>query len=109
LLERKANHEDANEFGASEAGIKYNGTKHIVKGGVKLPKALKDMLDKLISNNNGSYEGLATFGLQHSGNNTQATTFRLQYSGYNIQATTFRLERDIDNCRQTKEVHYKNK
>ncbi|CEG76937.1 hypothetical protein RMATCC62417_11762 [Rhizopus microsporus] len=66
VRERKANHENANEFGASEVGIKYNGTKHIVEGGVKLPKALKDMLDNLILNNSGSYEGLATFELQHS-------------------------------------------
>ncbi|PHZ16827.1 uncharacterized protein RHIMIDRAFT_289552 [Rhizopus microsporus ATCC 52813] len=69
VRERKANHENANEFGASEVGIKYNGTKYIVEGGVKLPKALKDMLDNLILNNNGSCEVLITFELQHSGLN----------------------------------------
>ncbi|CAO3683980.1 unnamed protein product [Rhizopus stolonifer] len=67
IRERKANHEKANEFGAGETGIKSSGTKHIVEGGIKLPKVLKDMLDSLVFNNNGSYEGLATFGLQQSG------------------------------------------
>lgn len=74
VRERKVNHQDTNEFGASETEIKHNGTKHIVEGGVELPKASKNILDKLISNNNGSYEGLTTFGLQHSGLNVTLMT-----------------------------------
>jgi hypothetical protein len=52
-----------------KSGIKSSGTKHIIEGGIKLPKVLKDMLDNLVFNNNGSYEGLGTFGLQQSGLN----------------------------------------
>ncbi|EIE88781.1 hypothetical protein RO3G_13492 [Rhizopus delemar RA 99-880] len=69
VRERKANHEEANEFGAGETGVKSSGTKHIEEGGIKLPKVLKDMLDNLVFNNNGSYESLATFGLRQSGLN----------------------------------------
>lgn len=35
--ERKAYH----ECGTIEAGIKYNGAKHAVKGGVKLPRSIE--------------------------------------------------------------------
>lgn len=69
VRERKVDHEEVNEFGVGETGIKWNGTKHIIDGGVKLPKALKDMLDNLVFNNNGSYESLGTLGLQQSGLN----------------------------------------
>lgn len=37
--------------------------------GAKLPKTLKVMLGSLIFNNKGNHQGLATFGLQHSGLN----------------------------------------
>ncbi|KAG1460370.1 hypothetical protein G6F56_005965 [Rhizopus delemar] len=70
VRERKANHEEANEFGAGETGIKSSGTNHIVEGEIKLPKALKDMIDSLIFNNNGGYEGscyiwITTAWLEH--------------------------------------------
>lgn len=69
VRERKVNHEEANEFGAGETGIKSNGTKHIIEGGIKLPKVLKDMLDNLVFVNNDNYEGLGTFMLQQFGLN----------------------------------------
>ncbi|CAO3617262.1 unnamed protein product [Mucor fragilis] len=68
------NHEEANEFDVGEVGVKSSGTKHIVEGGIKVPKVLKDMLDNLASNNNDSYEGLTTFGLQQSGLNMTLIT-----------------------------------
>ncbi|KAL0094507.1 hypothetical protein F4703DRAFT_1788206 [Phycomyces blakesleeanus] len=42
---------------------KANHGEHIKEVGIKLPKVLKDMLASFVFNDNGSYEGLATFGL----------------------------------------------
>ncbi|CEP13683.1 hypothetical protein [Parasitella parasitica] len=73
-----ADQSEAMEFGGSEAGIKDSGgcgTKYLYERMYKLPRALKDMLDRLYENMPNTYHlqynQLRTVGFIHSGLNSQ--------------------------------------
>lgn len=76
-----ADQSDAMEFGASEAGIKDSGccgTKYLYERMYKLPRALKDILDRLYEKMPNTYHlqynQLRTVGFIHSGLNSQMDT-----------------------------------
>ncbi|KAI8638711.1 hypothetical protein BD408DRAFT_455639, partial [Parasitella parasitica] len=76
-----ADHSQALEFGGSEAGIKdigSVGTKYLHERMYKLPRALKDMLDRLykvvLKIDQLQYEQLRTVGFIHSGLNSHMIT-----------------------------------
>ncbi|KAI7889881.1 uncharacterized protein EV154DRAFT_268247 [Mucor mucedo] len=67
VREEKADHEYADEYGVGETAIHHLNTKTIEEKGIKLPKVMKDMLDKLVTSNQNEYQGLSIFGIQTSG------------------------------------------
>lgn len=67
IRENKVHHEYAYEYCVGETVIQYQSTNTLEEKGLKLPKAMKDMLDNLIIYNKNDHTNLAVFGIQYAG------------------------------------------
>lgn len=69
FAKKSCNHDEVEEYGASEAGKAYDGDqaiKRLEEGFVKLPKCLKDMLDNILPKCDDNKK-LQTINFIHSG------------------------------------------
>ncbi|KAG1460890.1 hypothetical protein G6F56_005843 [Rhizopus delemar] len=67
VREEKPEHEYADEYGVGETAVHNLNTKTIEEKGIKLPKVMKDMLDKLVTSNQNESKDLSVFGIQTAG------------------------------------------
>lgn len=67
IRESKVKHEYAYEYCVGEAAINYNNTKTLKEKGLKLPKTMKDILDKLIICNKNDHTNLTGLGIYYVG------------------------------------------
>ncbi|KAI8991880.1 hypothetical protein BDF20DRAFT_846936 [Mycotypha africana] len=67
VREEKADHEYADEYAVGETAVHNLSTKTIEEKGIKLPKVMKDMLDKLVISTQNETNNLSVFGIQTAG------------------------------------------